>query len=84
MRSFRVLIDAKVWTLRERHDPAQPSCSAYLAAHGRVRGTVATPDASVATEKGSATARFIILEGWFLGWLRPAAFSKIIDFTGAP
>ena len=41
MRSFRVLIDAKVWTLRERHDPAQPSCSAYLAAHGRVRGTVA-------------------------------------------
>ncbi len=41
MRSFRVLTDAKAWTLREWHDPAQPSCSAYSAAHGRIRGTVA-------------------------------------------
>ena len=41
MRNFRVRTDAKAWTLRERHDPAQPSSSAYLAVYGWVRGTVA-------------------------------------------
>src|SRR6516165_12034253 len=38
---FRARTDAKAWTLRERHDPAQPSSSAYLAVYGWVRGTVA-------------------------------------------
>ena len=41
MRNFRARTDAKAWTLRERHDPAQPSSSAYLAVYGWVRGTVA-------------------------------------------
>jgi len=41
MRNFRARTDAKAWTLRERHDPAKPSSSAYLAMYGWVRGTVA-------------------------------------------